>query len=265
MICGPSGGPGWHNALRDGALGSGPVAFFLPASRVVAASLTTSPEERFRELRPVRIARQMLWTIWFRTLSFPKSCISKRHDIPALARCHRSHDINATLKLNPLAPLLSFPRTRPPPTHPPSTPSAAIGTVRRLSSNNLPGTRATKSAFRIYQTFGALLSVDISGTGVTDDGLQLLLGAGKVLSSLGLRDLPGLTDRGLAAVLQYIKNRRKLRDLQLCRSLRFTDSGKREEERSSEEVHVIFCMCKGSGSKCNEKVEQQRPGNNLLH
>lgn len=83
-----------------------------------------------------------------------------------------------------------------------------------------------QSAFCIYQTFGGVLSLDISGTGITDDGLQLILGAGKVLRSLGLRDLPGLTDRGLAAVLQYIKNRRRLRDLQLCRSLRFSDSGK---------------------------------------
>lgn len=47
----------------------------------------------------------------------------------------------------------------------------------------------------------------------------------KVVGSLGLRDLPGLTDRGLGAILQCIKRRRKLQSLSLCRSLRFTDGG----------------------------------------
>lgn len=37
--------------------------------------------------------------------------------------------------------------------------------------------------------------------------------------------MPGLTDRGLAAVLQCIKRRRQLQNLELCKSLRFTDDG----------------------------------------
>ncbi|CAM9373052.1 unnamed protein product [Pylaiella littoralis] len=82
-----------------------------------------------------------------------------------------------------------------------------------------------ESAYCLLRAFGKLLSVDVSGTAITDDGVQLLLGASKVLRSLGLRDLPGLTDRGLAAILQCIKRRRKLQSLQLCRSLRFTDGG----------------------------------------
>ena len=82
-----------------------------------------------------------------------------------------------------------------------------------------------QAAFYFYRAFGGLTSIDVSGTAITDDGLQLVLGAGKELHSLGLRDLPGLTDRGLAAILQCIKRRRRLQELKLCRSLRFTDDG----------------------------------------
>eukprot|EP00903_Cladosiphon_okamuranus_P006370 g6237.t1 len=82
-----------------------------------------------------------------------------------------------------------------------------------------------ESAYCIHRAFGKLLSVDVSGTAITDDGIQLILGASKVVRSLGLRDLPGLTDRGLGAILQCIKRRRKLHSLSLCRSLRFTDGG----------------------------------------
>eukprot|EP00752_Nemacystus_decipiens_P014289 g12709.t1 len=82
-----------------------------------------------------------------------------------------------------------------------------------------------ESAYCVHRAFGKLLSVDVSGTAITDDGIQLILGASKVVRSLGLRDLPGLTDRGLGAILQCIKRRRKLQSLSLCRSLRFTDGG----------------------------------------
>ncbi|CAM9208510.1 unnamed protein product, partial [Hapterophycus canaliculatus] len=82
-----------------------------------------------------------------------------------------------------------------------------------------------ESAFCVHRAFGELSTIDVSGTAITDDGIQLLLGASKVVRSLGLRNLPGLTDRGLAAVLQCIKRRRRLQHLQLCWSLRFTDGG----------------------------------------
>lgn len=101
----------------------------------------------------------------------------------------------------------------------------------RGKSRHLPckshGTRKLfeQAAYCIYRAFGGLLSVDVSGTNITDDGLQMILGSSKCLRSLSLRDLPGLTDRGLAAVLQCIKRRRQLHDLQLCRSLRFSDDG----------------------------------------
>lgn len=82
-----------------------------------------------------------------------------------------------------------------------------------------------QSASFIHGALHGLVKIDLSGTRVTDDGLQLVLGAGEVLRYLGLRDLPGLTDRGLAAVLQCMKKRKRLRELFLCRSLRFSDSG----------------------------------------
>ncbi|CAM9619543.1 unnamed protein product, partial [Ectocarpus sp. 12 AP-2014] len=82
-----------------------------------------------------------------------------------------------------------------------------------------------ESACFVHRSFGKVVSLDVSGTAITDDGIQLLLGASKVVRSLGLRDLPGLTDRGLMAILQCIKRRRKLQNLELCRSLRFTDGG----------------------------------------
>lgn len=87
--------------------------------------------------------------------------------------------------------------------------------------------RRSQSAMSICRAFDGLVSVDLSGTGVTDDGVQLVLGAQGGLRFLGLRDMPGLTDRGLGAVLECIKRRKRLRELRLCRSLRFSDPGKR--------------------------------------
>ncbi|CAN0017553.1 unnamed protein product [Ascophyllum nodosum] len=97
----------------------------------------------------------------------------------------------------------------------------------RLETLSLAGCNllTNKSAFFVSRAFNKLLSVDVSGTAITDDGLQLILGTNEELRSLGLRDLPGLTDRGLLAILQYMKRCRCLQNLQLCRSLRFTNEG----------------------------------------
>lgn len=72
----------------------------------------------------------------------------------------------------------------------------------------------------------------------------------KVVRFLGLRDLPGLTDRGLMAILQCIKRRRKLQNLQLCRSLRFTDGGSWTSVVRGLQWLVYFCQAKTRRCPC---------------
>ncbi|CAM9739500.1 unnamed protein product, partial [Discosporangium mesarthrocarpum] len=83
----------------------------------------------------------------------------------------------------------------------------------------------SQAALLINKAFNRLVSIDVSGTGISDNGLPLILGASKTIRSLGLRRLQGLTDRGLGAILQSIKHWRCLRTLDLRWSIHFTNDG----------------------------------------
>lgn len=77
----------------------------------------------------------------------------------------------------------SFTLLLPPPT---ILPSHAHARTRTQTHTQTQIRRQNKSAYCVHRTFGKLLSVDVSGTAITDDGIQLVLGASKVCSFLCL-------------------------------------------------------------------------------
>lgn len=62
--------------------------------------------------------------------------------------------------------------------------SGGICSPCQLAHTRQPPLENCKSAYYVHRAFGKLLSVDVSGTAITDDGIQLILGASKVLFCL---------------------------------------------------------------------------------